>query len=344
MSGEAGLGITQTKQVRSKQAQSAKWLFSVEQSRLRDFRSGRHLCLTGLTGGNRRGLGFSGDSSSRSRRSRGLRRSNSLRRFRRLDFLSGRSVVVLDSPSRPFKSQAVTSILLRHILAQILIERIAVRRPSHLLNRVLRHERFHRAHHPLHQQRNIREVLVADCLGVVALEQVDDLGARRFDLGGLAEEADALVVVQLNRLVRVKAFAVVWNLPGSVRKIQVSKCELHQSHSPADESAHRQLFLLFQQHFSSVNSRICVSEGLLAILGCGAIDVEHDDILLVDRVLHTELRSFHLGDIAQAAELGFAEDLFPCCQRVVLFPPFQSCQQLCFCFGKLASVSTEEFL
>jgi hypothetical protein len=65
---------------------------------------------------------------------------------------------------------------------------------------------------------------------------------------------------------------------------------------------------------------------------------------MTSSLLHTELGSFHFGDIAQAAELGFAEDFIPCCQRIVLFPPFQSCQQLCFCFGKLASVGTEEFL
>jgi len=91
-------------------------------------------------------------------------------------------------------------------------------------------------------------------------------------------------------------------------------------------------------------SRICITECLLAVLGRCAVDVEHDNILLVGRVLCTELRSLHFGDISQTAELGLAENLLLRGQRVVFFSPLQSCEQLRLRFGQFAFVGTEEFL
>jgi hypothetical protein len=101
--------------------------------------------------------------------------------------------------------------------------------------------------------------------------------------------------------------------------------------------------LLFYQCWN-LDLRICVTECLLAVLSRRAVDIEHNNILLVDRVLYAELRSLDFGDIAQITELRLAEDLFFRGQGVVLFSPLQRCKQLRLCLGQFAFIGAEELL
>ena len=158
-----------------------------------------------------------------------------------------KSIVILHGPRRGLESRPIPTVLPRYIFSQIPIKLIAIRRPRHLPDRVLRHKSLHSTHHPLHKQRHVDEVFETDSLRIVALEQVDDLGASSFDVGRLAEKADALVVVDLDSLERVGAFAVVGNLRSGIWQVEVGDCQFHQRDSPADESASRVRSSLFDR-------------------------------------------------------------------------------------------------
>ena len=163
-----------------------------------------------------------------------------------------------------------------------MVESVSVRSPQHLLDGILRHERFHRAHHPLHEEWDVHKVLVADGLWVVLLEEIDDLARRRLDLGRLTEKADALVVVYLDGLVWVKPRAIVRDLRSSILKVQMAKRELHQSHSPAYETVAVSACGKLSMPFLTKNLRICVAECLLRVLGRRTVDVENDHVFPID--------------------------------------------------------------
>lgn len=139
-------------------------------------------------------------------------------------------------------------------------------------------------HHPLHERRHVHKVFEAHSLRVVLLKHGDDLLARCFDLRGLPEKRDGQVVVNLNRLVRVWTFAIVWHDLRSGVEIELLKSKLHQGYAPPNEG-------------------VRVAESLLEVFSRGTVDVERDDVILVLCLLSP----FDLGDIAQAAKLVLGE-------------------------------------
>lgn len=57
------------------------------------------------------------------------------------------------------------------------------------------------------------------------MEEVDDFGARGFDFGGLPEEGDGEVVVDVDGGVGIWSVAVVGNGLGCFGEVELGECE-----------------------------------------------------------------------------------------------------------------------
>lgn len=171
------------------------------------------------------------------------------------------------------------------------------------------------------------------------MEELDDLLRRSFDLGGLAEEGDVEVVMNLDGLVGVLALAVVGDGARGGGEVKVGEGELHQCDAPADEPG-RDVRLAPHEAGVRLDLLISVAEDLLRVLRSRAVDVEGRDVLVVARLS----RAMDCRHIAQPTKLAPIKHLIFGFKRLVLFPPLKRFRKLRLCRRQVPSVCAEKLL
>lgn len=122
-----------------------------------------------------------------------------------------------------------------NVAAEFASELVAVGEDGELLDRLLGQDELECLEHPAHDDGNVDEELAAERLRVDLGEELDGALGRSLDIGVLADEGDAQIVVDLDALVRIRAIAVVRNRLRSVGKVELLDAQLHKSDAPAEE-------------------------------------------------------------------------------------------------------------